>query len=848
MRAEAERDQAIAERRPFALEFRVTLDNGDIRWLTGHGRAFYNEQGEVVRVVGLNQDITERKRAEMALLEERASMKALLENTDGSIWAVDVNYRLIAGNSVFLREARRDLAYDFAIGDYVLARGVSPEAIAAWKARYDRALGGEAFTVETQCFSDETCWQEYRLNPIRSANGEVTGVTVFGREISAQKRAEAQIRDQLAEIAFYYDNAPIGLTVLDTDLRFMRINKLLAETNGIPAADHVGKTVEEIVPELAAQGRAIAAKILATGEPVTEIEISGETAAQPGVMRTWKEGWYPLRRNDQTIVGFSVIAQEVTETRQALEALKQSQRNLARAQEIGHLGSWEWDVVNHSLVWSDEMYRIFGVPHDFPLTYDSIETMIHPDDRADNRTRVQEALYVHDATTYEFRILRPDGLVRHVAQNIVISRDETGAPLKLFGVVQDITERKLAEAEHEQLHEQLAQAQKMELIGRLAGGIAHEFNNLLAVILLRLEMSMALVAPSTNLHYNLRSVYDAGQHAAELVRQLLGFARQQVINPKVLDLNVAVEGLLPRLRTLVGEQIDLRWSPGAALWPVKVDQDQLEQVLVNLCTNARDAIVGSGVITIETRNHEAGIPLADPGAAPLDAIVLTVADTGCGMDEATLGHIFEPFFSTKEVGKGSGLGLPMVQGIVEQNGGRLEVSSQPGHGATFAIYLRRHVAQPASVVPVEPSVLRRGHGETVLVIEEEPVVLHMATEALEYLGYRVFGYRRPSEALRWLVDYQGTLDVVMADLSMSEMSAAEMANRLAVIRTGFRCIWLSGYSDDAFVDRNCLFLQKPYSLQALADTLRRALGDAPSATPSDTPSDTPRSRMPAKLA
>ena len=257
----------------------------------------------------MNQDITQRKQTEAALRDEQANMRALLENTDGSIWSIDTNYCLIAGNSVFLRDVSGVFGRDFAVGDCVLARNGPPEAFDTWQARYDRALRGERFSVETQRLFGDANWVEYSFNPIRNDAGKITGVTVFGRDITQRKQAEQQIKDQLAEISFYYDNAPIGLTVLGADLRFVRINKLLAEMNGVPVADHIGKTVAEIVPDVAGQAQAIADSILATGAPVTEIELSGETAARPGVMQFWREGWYPIKHDDQTIIGFSVIAE-----------------------------------------------------------------------------------------------------------------------------------------------------------------------------------------------------------------------------------------------------------------------------------------------------------------------------------------------------------------------------------------------------------------------------------------------------------------------------------------------------------------------------------------------------------
>ncbi|MCO5247309.1 MAG: PAS domain-containing protein, partial [Anaerolineae bacterium] len=515
-----------------------------------------------------------------------------------------------------------------------------------------------------------------------------------------------------------------------------------AAMNGLTVEEHIGRTVAEVLPLLEEQARRLAATILATGEAVTDIEIVGETPADPGVTHTWREHWYPIKRSDGTIIGFNVTAEDITERKRTHDLLERSQQNLARAQEIGQLGSYEWDVAGRRLEWSGELYRVFGVDRDFPLTYDAIAAMIHPDDRAVNDAHVHAALASGDKSEFEFRIVRPDGALRYIFQSIEITRDTAGIPVKLFGVMQDITERKLVEdalrrrertlnaaeqigesgsweydlatdrviwsdnmyrifdvdvgvpadnfferfhetmvhpddrervrlafdeatagadsydveyrvmrrdgsirhihsiaavirddagraqrlvgwvqditeqkraaAEREQLQAQLAQAQKMETVGRLAGGIAHDFNNMLAVILLRTEMALQTVAEGTPLHRSLTTVFATAQRSANLVQQLLGFARKQTIAPKVVDLNEAVPAMLPMLGKLIGEEIEVCWRPGDDLWLVKMDPSQLDQILTNLCVNARDAIEGIGTITISTGN--ASVPDI-PGAA-----------------------------------------------------------------------------------------------------------------------------------------------------------------------------------------------------------------------------------------
>ena len=398
----------------------------------------------------------------------------------------------------------------------------------------------------------------------------------------------------------------------------------------------------------------------------------------------------------------------------------------------------------------------------------------------------------------------------------------------------DITARKHAEAEHEQALAQLAQAQKMETVGRLAGGIAHEFNNMLAVILMRTEILLNRVDLASSHHSDLTAIYATGQRSADLVRQLLGFARKQMISPKVISLNSVIEDILPILRNLIGEEIELVWRPHPALWLVEIDPVQIHQILTNLCINARDAINGFGLISVETDN----LPASATGAivdavtgmalAPGDYVAFAVTDTGCGIDSATLTHIFEPFFTTKEVGKGIGLGLPMVEGIVRQNNGQIQVISEPGHGTTIHIYLPRFVAADTPAEAVRRPALTAGHGETVLVVEDAAVVLDLAVDALQYLGYQVISAITPREALQLVAGYLGTIDLLVTDIVMPEMNGRELAAQIVALRPGIQVLYVSGYPAEVVAARGVLeagmhFLQKPYSLNILATAIHGAL-------------------------
>lgn len=395
---------------------------------------------------------------------------------------------------------------------------------------------------------------------------------------------------------------------------------------------------------------------------------------------------------------------------------------------------------------------------------------------------------------------------------------------------EEITERKRAEEERERLLAQLAQAQRIESVGRLAGGVAHDFNNMLAVILGRTEIAMSDLDPADALYSELTEIRAAAERSAALTRQLLAFARKQTIAPVRLDLNETVEGMLKMLRRLLGENIDLAWMPGRNLWPVLMDPSQVDQVLANLCVNARDAIEGFGKIEIETSNAtlEDDSYSQTLGLPPGDYIRLTVADTGCGMDQETLSRLFEPFFTTKEIGRGTGLGLATVYGIVQQNRGAIDVFSEPGSGTTFRIYLPRQPLAPSSEAASRDVGVKSPGQATILLVEDEPSMLRMVTRMLEQQGYRVLSSGSPAEAVRLAEGHPGRIDLLMTDVVMPDMNGRELAARLATLQPRIKRLFMSGYTADViarqgFLEPDVQFLQKPFTLKELTGALRAAL-------------------------
>ena len=423
---------------------------------------------------------------------------------------------------------------------------------------------------------------------------------------------------------------------------------------------------------------------------------------------------------------------------------------------------------------------------------------------------------------------RKDGSIVYAdvnAVSIVI-----GNNLCLAGFFRDITARKIEEEERKKLERQLLQAQKMESVGRLAGGVAHDYNNMLSVILGYTEMAMEDIDQEQPLYEQLRVVFNAAQRSAEITRQLLAFARKQTIAPVVLNLNDTIGGMLKMLQRLLGEDISLSWNPNPELWFVKMDSSQVDQILANLCVNARDAISDVGKISIDTDN----IILDESDCSdradcmPGEYVMLAVRDTGCGMDQETLEKIYEPFYTTKEVGKGTGLGMSIVYGTVMQNSGSINIYSEPGKGTTVKIYIPRHHSdQQAVIFEAIPRKLK-GNGEKLLLVEDEPTVRKMSRTMLERSGYVAFTAGSPSDAFSIAREHAGKIDLLITDVVMPEMNGKELADKLQNLYPQIKVIFMSGYTANAIAHHGVLddgvdFIQKPFSQKELTDIVHAVL-------------------------
>ncbi len=669
-------------------------------------------------------------------------------------------------------------------------------------------------------------------------------------------RVEPDHHDEFAELATSFNHMAEQLQRTQDELRHHErvqaaivanipgmVFRFVARRDGTMGLPFVGERSEELIGLAPTPYETYFERFMARLEPEQRRLFLASAEAAVRDQNPWsyegalqsptgeKKWFHALSR--PTAVGeevvFDGVLLDVTERRRAEEALRQSEERFRLLLQNSNDLIAILDGEGRLLLLNGPVESVLGYRPEELAASDAF-ALVHPDDDGELRRAFAEALAdPGHPRRIEYRLRRKDGSwlwIEAVGSNLLNDQAVRGIVLNL----RDISSRKQAEEERERLQSQLTQAQKMESVGRLAGGVAHDFNNMLGVILGHTELAMASVDPAQPLYADLQEIRGAAERSAELTRQLLTFARKQAIAPKVLDLNETVDGMLKMLRRLIGEDIQLAWLPGREAVRVRIDPSQVDQILANLCVNARDALSGNGRVTIET-----GVAVFDEHYCSLHAdvtagqyVLLAVSDDGCGMDAETRSHLFEPFFTTKSLGKGTGLGLATVFGIVRQNNGFISVYSEVGRGTTFKIYLPRHASEAAlpaqrQLASVQPK------GETVLVVEDEPALRLVTAGMLRRLGYVVMTATTPAEALLLASEHTGPVDVLLTDVVMPEMNGRLLADRLLELHPHLRCLFMSGYTADVIahhgvLDEGVHFLQKPFSTATLAAKLREVLG------------------------
>jgi two-component system, cell cycle sensor histidine kinase and response regulator CckA len=686
---------------------------------------------------------------------------------------------------------------------------------------------------------------------MRDLNNLIQGMVYVAQDISGRKRAEEETRQTNSYLENILENSPDCIAIVDKHGKFVRWNKMAADLYGYTFEDMKGKPAYDLYADK------------------DELEKMLMSLRREGSVKKWE---MRMQKKDGSIVPFEIsigllkdsqdetlgsvcVARDLSGIKEALAALKASHEQLYReiAVRIKADKTVERLRRRNELILNSAGEGILGLDTEGRHTFVNPAATRMLGYMADELIgRKGHELYHHtgeDGEPYPeedcpvvqaFRY----GKFRQVSEEVFWRKDGTSFPVRyssapiieqdtVMGAVitfRDITESKRGEKERKKLEEQLYQAQKMESVGRLAGGVAHDFNNMLGVIIGRAEMALEHDVPTDKLQHNLKEILKAGLRSADLTRQLLAFARKQTAIPRIVDLNDTISGMLKMLRRLIGEDIELIWEQEHDLWKIKIDPSQVDQILANLVVNSRDAISGIGTITMNTENvviydsTRADTPEFIPG----EYVLLTVSDTGAGMSREVCENIFEPFFTTKELGKGTGLGLSTVYGIVKQNDGFIYVASEPGNGAAFKIYLPRFKVETASVPSEEIPGKRATGAETILLVEDDEAILNLSKMILENLGYTVLAGHTPVDAIRLAEEHPGDLDLLITDVVMPEMNGRELAEKLSAFIPNLKCLYMSGYTADLIAHRGILdegvnFIQKPFLSDDLAAKVRRVL-------------------------
>ena len=811
----------LAAGEPMQFEEGVSAPDGARNWIVS--KFPFSDGSGATFVGGVAVDITERKRAEEALRASEDLHRDLTEHSHVLICVHDLEGRILTVNAA----AAKNLGYDRNVHLGNAIRSIqdilAPESRAGF-GRYIAALrqsGVASGIMVVQTRTGEKRHWEYR-NTLRTEGVETPVVRGTAFDVTERIHAEQGLLEARRFSDEIIASAGEGIIVFGPDLRYVLWNTFMEELTGLREKDVRGKSPLELFPHFSRDGTWELIQSALTGEKVASDDLP---LLIPGArVQFWVSSTFAPHRNaDGKIVGVIGIVEDVTERKRAEETLEESRASLERAQEVGQIGSWVSAAGDRgSLVWSRETCRIFGIaPESFDGRVETFFSMVHPEDVESVRKASAAAISEMRPFAIEHRIVRPDHSIRWVYERADVVRNAAGKPFKMVGIVQDITERR-------SLEQQFLQAQKMEAIGRLAGGVAHDFNNLLTAILGYSDLLLSQMPARDPMREDLEEIRKAGERAAGLTRQLLAFSRQQMLEPRVLDLNGIVSNIERMLRRVIGEDVALVTRLGPDIDLVRADPGQLEQVILNLAVNSRDAMPGGGTITIETRKVLLDSPL-DFGRFVIPVgryVVLEVRDTGSGMDAETQARIFEPFFTTKEKGKGTGLGLATAYGIVKQSGGYIACESEPGRGARFQVYLPRSLEDVESVPATSPATGPALRGtETVLLVEDEEGVRRLSRKLLEAHGYQVLEASGGAEAIHLATRYPGPIHLVLTDVVMPGLDGPEVAARIAAVRPGIKVLYMTGYTDAVTtkIGAQAPLLRKPFSPAALAQRVHELL-------------------------
>jgi two-component system, cell cycle sensor histidine kinase and response regulator CckA len=805
----------------FVLEYRMITRDGKLIWVRDEATVLPAQVGKPRVMQGVILDITESRKIQESLHAVEARLAATINSSPLVVFALDADGIFTLSEGMGLQSLGLNPGEVVGRSVFDIYRD-NPGILDSVR----RALAGEEFS-NTLEVPDAGQVFETRWTVQRDDTGKLSGVIGTSTNVTERKKAQDLAESTRERLSMALEAS--GLSLWDCDFESGQVylgpgwSTMLG---GEPEAKF--STMRELLSITHPDDKDLVYKVAVQ-------MAAGETARYREQFRVqdskgdwvWVESTGKVVERDQAGHAVRAIGTnlDISERKRAEARAQESEERLRLALSAADMGMWEWDMATNRATGDTSLYRILGVARDhFDGTLEECKAMIHPEDLdlccESAKILVESKQPVH----VEFRIFAPGGDVRWLSATGSVTLDVSGKAVRFQGLAQDITVR------HE-LEEQLRRGQKMEALGQLAGGVAHDFNNLLTVIRGHAELLHSEVPPGTSVMRNATAIEKATDRAAAITRQLLAFGRKQVLQPRELDLTVVVPEISDMLRKLIGANIDLQIHLAAeSLW-VKADEGQIEQVVVNLIVNARDAMPDGGTVTVETSRVNVGQDLVKWKATLPEGnyVRLAVRDTGMGMDAATQARIFDPFFTTKAAGKGTGLGLSTVYGIVRQSGGWISVESEPGKGASFEVYLREVPAPPAPQRK-EPAARRGAHGtETILLADDEAGIREMTVEYLSGKGYTVLAAEHGKRAIEIAQAHEGPIHVLVTDAMMPGIDGVTLARRVCEIRPGIKVLYVSGYSGgtsvlQAVIERGEAFLQKPFMLDGLARKVRELLG------------------------
>ncbi len=809
-------------------------------------------------VVVIYDDVTERMLAEHALRESERRYRLIAENAADIIWATDLELRLTYISPSVLRVRGFTVEEMLALdpGDSLppssleLALRMLAEELELEQT--GTADPNRARNVELQEYRKDgtLIWTENEITFLRDEQGRAIGLIGVTRDITDRKNAEIALRESRQTLANVIDFLPDATFVVDQNGVVIAWNRAMETMTGVAASDILGRGDHEYSLPFYGHRRPILIDQVLGGETRLDsrylvMEWQGQTLtgeayapALPGGARFLSGTAAALFDSNHNIVGAIESIRDITEKKEQQEALRESEARYRMLAENIRDIVWITSMSLQFVYLSPAVESVLGYSVDefkgAPLSH------ITPPDSLELLKRIlAEELMREDSPEKDPRHSRvvesqhrhKNGHLLWFESRITFLRGENGQPVGILGLSRDISDRKRAEEERGRLEEQLSQAQKMEAIGRLAGGIAHDFNNLLTGITGYTEMLMGSVRTEDPIYADLAEIKKATDRAASLTAQLLAFGRKQIINPRVVDLNELLGQSSRMVKRVIGEDVDFLFAPGGGALRVKADPGQIEQALINLAINARDAMPNGGRLTVETAQVRIDEEYcrSHPEAVAGQYIMIAVSDTGTGISEDVLPHLFEPFFTTKEKGKGTGLGLSMVYGIVRQNHGFINVYSEINRGTCFKIFLPAVNDEVTEEVAPE-QISRSAGGETILLVEDEELVRNLAVRALERQQYRVLVADGAETALRLVNETSDRIDLLLSDVVMPRTNGRELYAQVKSIRPNVKVLFMSGYTEETITHRGVLesgtrFIQKPFSIDGLARAVREALDD-----------------------